>query len=329
MNEIVTFFSTHKSDFIMPVRLIDVLSDFRNGKYVDKIISVRTVLAKEGEDAYKKAKRSLPAIAFCGEFAGGHAKGNLVKYNGLLVFDVDHLSEGEMSRAYADLVEDEYILAFWVSPSGNGYKGLMRIDYQNVPEGLSLDSCYKQAFAEVTEYFKQCFDIELDTNCSDYSRICYVCWDEKLFANDKAMHFVVDCNGLTEEDKKKGSYSKIVRPKARASVFMPVNVAGKNTQHARDVMSSIIKFLSKRGLSITHSYDEWLRVCFAIANTFNYDLGKKYFLALSRLDKNKYNESICIEKLQECYMNGKGEVGLGTIIEMARNKGYKGSSEDL
>lgn len=79
VNEIVTYFSTHKSDYIKPVRLIDVLSDFKNGEYADIIACVRAVLAKEGEDAYKKAKRSLPAIAFCGEFVEGHAKGNLVK----------------------------------------------------------------------------------------------------------------------------------------------------------------------------------------------------------------------------------------------------------
>lgn len=332
MNEIVTFFSTHKSEVVRPVKLAQVLTAFKNGQFASKIAGVRRVLESEGEEAYKAAKRGLPAIAFCGEFAGGHAKDNLVKYNNLLVFDIDHLTEEGMRQSYERLASDEYILAFWVSPSGNGYKGLIRIDHTNIPDGLGLDPCYKKAFSVVTVYFKENFDIELDTNCSDFSRICYVCWDANLYLNNAAKPFVVDCSEVTEEEKKKTNPRKIntsTKTKAKVDAFKPVNVAGKNNQHDRNVISAILKFLKKRNLSITHSYDDWLRVGFAIANTFNYDLGVKYFLALSQLDKDKYDESKCIEKLQECYMSGKGEVTLGSIIEMARNRGFKGSSEDL
>ena len=34
------------------------------------------------------------------------------------------------------MMNDKYILAFWVSPSGNGYKGLIRVNYINIPENL-------------------------------------------------------------------------------------------------------------------------------------------------------------------------------------------------
>lgn len=328
MNEIVTYFSTQRSEMVQPVKLGLVLQAFRSGKYAKSIAHVREILTKEGEDAYKLAKRSLPAIAFCGEFSGGHAKENLVRYNGLLVFDIDHLSTDEMALAYSGLANNKFIYAFWISPSGNGYKGLIKISYLDVPEKLSLDACYKKAFSDVTEFFWSEFGIKLDTNCSDFSRICYVCWDEHLYVNEEADLFVVSCAGVSEEDVKRNTKNanpageRPINAKMKAGVFKPVNVAGKNAQHDRDVVSSILKYLSKRDLSITHTYDEWLRVGFAIANTFNYDLGLKYFLAFSKLDKGLYDEAACIEKLQECYMNGRGEVTLGTIVEMARSKGY-------
>ena len=68
---------------------------------------------------------------------------------------------------------------------------------------------------------------------------------------------------------------------------------------------------------------------YGFANTFNFDLGLKYFVSLSQLDKGKFNENECKEKLLECYTSGYGEVTIGSIIEMAREKGfiYKGSSE--
>jgi len=329
MDSIVTYFSSHKSEYVQPVPLKQVLQDFRSGKYARGISHVRSILESQGDKEYKQAKRALSVIAFCGEFSKGHAKENLVQHNNLLVFDIDHLTTEEMRETYSKLTKDEHILAFWVSPSGNGYKGLVRIIYQHVPEGLSLDPCYKKAFADVTLYFDEQFGIGLDTNCSDFSRICYVCWDEHLFVNEGAVPFVVDCTRLTEEEKKRPLKKGPENKKAKAIVFKPVNVAGKNSQHDRDVVSSIIKYLSKRDLSITRDYNDWLKVGFAIASTFNYDLGLKYFLALSRLDKGLYDEEACIEKLQECYMNGRGDVKLGTIVELARCKGFKGSSEDL
>jgi len=321
--------SQDKKPRIIPLE--EVISDFKSGRYAAQIRHVREVLKQQGVDEYRAAKKTLPAIAFCGEFVGGHSKNNLVRSNDMLVFDIDHLSDNEMIEAKEKMSEDNYILAFWVSPSGNGYKGLIRISYLNVLEDSSLDVLYKKAFEIVTEYFHKQFDIDLDINCSDYSRICYVCWDENLFYNEHAETFSVDCSTVQQK--------KIYKPVDKGSVitvphnvrcFKSVNVPGKNSQRSRKIVGSIIKYLSKRNLSITATYDEWLRVGFAIASTFNYDLGLKYYLALSRLDKGKFNEDQCIRKLQECYMTGTGEVTLGTIIDLAQKKGYeyKGSSED-
>ena len=69
-------------------------------RYAEEISKVRAVLEQEGEPKYKEAKKSLPAIAFCGEFSGGHGKDHLVKYSNLLVFDIDHLTAEEMRKAY-------------------------------------------------------------------------------------------------------------------------------------------------------------------------------------------------------------------------------------
>ena len=327
MDEMVTYYSSHKSKTVRIVKLESVLSDFKNGKYADKITEVRTVLEQQGDQKYRDAKKTLPAVAFCGEFVGGHAKDNLKRHNNLLVIDIDHLSREEMRTVYNKMASDKCILAFWVSPSGNGYKGLLRINYKDIPESISLDLCYKKAFADVSDYLMERYGIQLDTNCSDFSRICYVCSDENLYVNEKAAPFDVDCSGITSQEKKEVSPSYPSR-RENSLIFKPVNIPGKNSQHDRNVISSILKYLTKRNLSITYSYDDWLRVGFAIANTFNYDIGVKYYIAFSKLDTDKFDEAKCIEKLQECYMSGRGEITLGTIVEMARSKGYKGSSED-
>lgn len=279
MDEIVTYFSSQISKNAELVRLEQILDDFKNGTFSSQISKVRNIYENEGKDEYRKAKKKLPAIAFCGEFAGGHAKENLVRHNNLLVFDIDCLPLDEMQRVQKILSEDGLILSFWVSPSGSGYKGLIRLEYRNVPEESTLDCIYKKAFEDATSIFKERFGLNLDKSCSDISRICYVCWDENLYVNDNSEKLIVDCSNVRLQKGKSGTKKGV---NVIGSVFRQVNIKGRNRQHSRNVLSSIIKYLSKRNLSITYTYDEWLRVGFAIASTFNYDLGVKYYLALCK-----------------------------------------------
>jgi len=87
-------------------------------------------------------------------------------------------------------------------------------------------------------------------------------------------------------------------------------------------MHLIIKYLSKRNLSITNSYSDWYKVALAIANSFTYDIGEKYFLRLSKLDVNKYDEQKCRTLLKYCYENSKGKFNFGTIVYLAIKVGY-------
>ena len=324
----VTYFSSIKSHIAKGVSIYQVLSDFKAGVYATLIQRARCVLSENGKDAYSEVKKTLPIIAFCGEFRGGHAKHNIVHYNNILIVDIDNLTSEEMIRVKQCLLADEYVFSFWRSPSGFGYKGLLSLQYVNDDITFDIDQKHKVAFKHITDYFLRTYNIELDQSGSDYSRICYVGWDKDLVLKEQYKSVLVDCATIS------GFYGvrkqvKTTHPTLQPS-FRVANVKGKNEKRSRDIIASIIKYLSKRNLSITTTYEEWLRVGFAIANTFNYDIGHKYFLALSRLDASKYNEANCIEKLQECYRTGNGAVTLGTIIEMASSKGYihKGSSED-
>ena len=332
MNNIfVTYFASYTSRVNKLISLSQVLSDFRTGSYAALIQEVRRVLAEEGCMAYSEAKKNLPVIAFCGEFSGGHAKSNIVKYNNLMIIDIDHLPEDDMARVRECLMSDEYVFSFWRSPSGLGYKGLIHLEYINETQSFSLDQKHKAAFNIIYKYLLDNYDIKLDLSGSDYSRICYVGYDETLVLKERYKSIGIDCQTikLTNFAHKRCSTSK-ENNKSTSKLCKIYNIKGKNDRRSRDIIVSIIKYLSKRNLSITSTYDEWLRVGFAIASTFNYDIGLKYYMKLSKLDPDKYNENNCIEKLKECYRTGNGTITIATIIDMACAKGYihKGSSED-
>lgn len=332
MNNIyVTYFASYTSRVHKIIPLSQVLSDFRTGSYESLIQDVRRVLAEEGGMAYSKAKKHLPVIAFCGEFSGGHAKSNIVKYNNLMIIDIDHLPEDDMERVRECLMSDEYVFSFWRSPSGAGYKGLLHLEYINDDQSYNLDHKHKAAFNQVSKYLFDTYNINLDQSGSDYSRICFVGYDNDLVIKEQYKCVRIDC-AMLKSITFVSSNSKLLN-NHNINFSKPskiYNIKGKNDRRSRDIIVSIIKYLSKRNLSITSTYDEWLRVGFAIANTFNYDIGLKYFIKLSQLDPDKYNENNCVEKLMECYRTGNGTITIATIIDMACSKGYihRGSSED-
>lgn len=95
----------------------------------------------------------------------------------------------------------------------------------------------------------------------------------------------------------------------------------------RRKIKNIIKYLAKNRLSITFSYYEWEKVGKAIVQTFDYDIGVKYFKLLSQQDPGKYNDKHCEVFLENLYLKNYEGYSFNTIIELAYKKGYKGSGE--
>ena len=104
-----------------------VLRSFASGKYWKTVCEARAYLRDGDQEMYKACKAMLPVVAFGGVFEGGHSKGHLVRYNHIVVIDIDHLEGAALPTAVGQLREDEYVFAYWLSPSGEGLKGLVRI----------------------------------------------------------------------------------------------------------------------------------------------------------------------------------------------------------
>jgi hypothetical protein len=94
-----------------------------------------------------------------------------------------------LSTVTQQLQQDEYVFAYWKSPSGQGLKGLVRISSWDEKQ---LDDHHRQAFHQLTDYFKTKYSIDIDQSGSDYSRLCYACWDEGLVLKEMAKVFEVN-----------------------------------------------------------------------------------------------------------------------------------------
>lgn len=293
--------------------LVDELKDIKDGKYKSIIEKCRYFTKKNDYDSYKTLKIKLPIVTFCGTFKNGRKLKNLDVYNNIIILDIDHIDLSNIDNTKDKLTKDKYIFSVWLSPSNEGLKALVKVN--------SNPNEHKSSFYSLKEYFKTKYDIELDTSGSDITRLCFVSWDKNLYLNRESEIYTdkLIVEVVKESKIKKLTVSKSLNKSAYAT-------EGLNKSEHRKIISLIIKYLKRKELSITSSFDEWLRVAMGIASTFSYDLGERYFLNLCELDKEKHNELESKDILKYCYNNRKLEmsssISLGTIVFYAKEKGF-------
>jgi len=308
----VSKFNNIFSKSVVQINLQDEINDIKHGKYKVLIQQCRSFINND-YDKYKELKIKLPIVTFCGTFINGRKLSNLDIYNNMMILDIDNLDEVELITTKENLKKDNYIYAVWLSPSGKGLKALVKIE-SNPDE-------HKFSFLSLKNYFDINYNIKLDNSGSDVTRLCFVSWDDDLFLNENSEVYK---EKIIPENSKKDKREWNISNKSLARSAYATE--GLNKPEHRKIISLIIKYLTRNEISITSSFDEWYRVAIAIASVFSYDVGKKYYLSLCELDKEKHNEYKSINMLEYCYnnrnLNITSAITLGTIVYYAKSKGF-------
>ncbi len=321
----VSFQNSAFSSIAKEISILDVLESIRDGLYSKQISYLRDLLSTAQLDEYSKQKRNLPAVTFCGTFEGQRKKQYLKIYNSLLVIDIDKLNNVELIRARQILKADSFVFAYWTSPSNNGLKGLIALPYEQIEE---VNTFHKRAFEQVSEYFLEKYSIALDESGSDTTRLCFLSSDPLLELKDSIEVFPVtkpsefETKILKQTNISGSIKTHHITSSLRNKLYNPL---GRNNPRHRNRIYLVTKFLRKRNLSITKSNENWIKVAYAIANSFTYEIGEKYFLALSKLDPDKFNETNCKNTLIYCYKNSDKKISFNTIVYLAKQEGYLAS----
>lgn len=309
------------SEIAFDTTIETILSDIKSDKHKIQVENLREQLKKGNKDYYDNHKKKLPAVTFSATFNAKRTGENLKNYNPIIVIDIDKLDELQLKNTFENLNDDEYVISFWRSPSNNGFKGLISIDYQLENNEIEIDTIHKSAFNKLSLYFLEKYNVELDKSGNDITRLCFLSYDNELVLKSKSTKFTISEKDivLTVKSKSKDKIT-IAFANNRDSLYNP---SERNNQFDRKIMTDIIRFLSNKNLSITNKYEEWCKVGMAISNSFTYDIGIKYFLKLSMLDNEKFNEVTCTNFLNNCYETRKGNVNFNSIVYLANLKGYK------
>lgn len=304
------------------ISLSEELLRIKNGLFKAQIERSRDFLSQGLVAEYKEAKSMLPVVTFSGLFNGAHKAENIIEYTGLIVIDFDGLETVNLPNKKRELFSDKFILAVWISPSNKGLKTLIKTD-------ATIDT-HKIYFEEACDYLASKYGVDADKSGSDICRLCFSSYDPEVLTKQDCESFSVNVESLKanllSSKIEKSTTTKLTDSFLEKKLFYATE--GKNSKRDRDTIDKIIKYLKKRHLSITGSYHDWYRVALSIANTFTYDLGKKYYLYLCQLDGVAHDEYKSINLLEYCYRNRKfKEINFATIIYLAEQKGFVNSTK--
>lgn len=299
-----------------------ILNEIRSGSHKTKIDELRLNLTAGNKEFYDNFKKQLPAVTFSGVFSAVRNSDHLKNYNPVIVIDIDKLEYDDLSPVYNALSNDIYVFSFWRSPSNLGFKGLVPISYSSDSNDIDLNIKHRSAFYKLADYFKESYNIILDKSGSDITRLCFLSYDEELIVKDSINSFYIDIEDI-QKVRKESVNTDINKLKFTSSRDALYNPEQRNNSFNRKLMTDIIRYLTNKNLSITHEYENWSKVAMVISNNFTYDVGLKYFLKLSALDHDKFNEIACANFLLNCYETRKGIVNFGSLIYLANQKGYK------
>lgn len=186
----VSYFPYFKGGPMCDISINRVFNGIRSEAFKEIVLNVRKYKTTDVELS-KKYKSSLPAVTFCGTFKEKRNLESCVHYNNVMVIDIDHVDDNMMDLYAQYLAADPFVAAFWHSPSGNGYKGLVHLQYDEEVAKLELKDRHKVAFRQLLKYLLAKYGIELDDSGSDIPRLCYMCWDPDLHVKGEAETFYV------------------------------------------------------------------------------------------------------------------------------------------
>lgn len=146
------------------------LERIKIGKSKELVQEVRNAKTKEEADNIKK---NLPCILFGGEFKERNKKG-LINHSGLMVIDFDkYESDDKMYDHLHELKKNPFIITLFISPSGKGIKGVVRIP---LADQFTHEKYFK-AFGNEFNY--DYFD---KSNCN-VDRVCFESYDPDIYIN--------------------------------------------------------------------------------------------------------------------------------------------------
>lgn len=258
-------------------------------EYKGEILKLRAIANKDERNVIK---RTLPQATISGVFSPTRAKNNLSQHSGLICVDIDAKDNPEIKdweRLKQDLSMLPQIAYCALSVSGKGLFVIIPLRY---PQKHLLQ------FRQLQMDFSK-MGIVIDQACSDITRLRCLSYDEHPIINEDATLY-------------EGVY--VEKPKYHS--FHPYLIyKGENTLAE---VAACCRKINERGIDITTSYDDWLKVGCALATLG--ENGRTLFHICSQQNA-KYNVAKTDKMFTDLLRRNYQQVNIGTFFWMCKQHG--------
>lgn len=138
---------------------------------------------KAGKRAAEAMKRTLPGVTLAGAF-DRRATSAWREVSALVQFDLDHMDAEALAQARRTLTDCPWVACLWVSPSGSGLKGAVRVAALSQPDS----GCYRMAWQAMTRWLKS-LGMDNDAAAKDAARLAFLAHDPDAWHNPAAVPF--------------------------------------------------------------------------------------------------------------------------------------------
>lgn len=254
--------------------------------YKEAIIKLREC---ENAALKKTLKTGLPYFTFSGTFIK-RLTDSLKKHSGLLVLDFDDLDIDRMPELKEQFKTIEWVLAVWISPSGNGLKVLVKIE----------PHYHRDTFLWLKDFFLSNFILEVDDSGKDVARACFVSWDPEFYYNPTSKELNAEELGINKvpfEMVQEKSIRVVAEEDSRVEKAKLSYKLQKDLKKAEHIVKQIVE----QKIDITNDeYDLRMEIGFALA-TLGEEARELYKCTVQFNDHDEDDDA----KFNDALKNGK------------------------
>lgn len=263
------------------IKLSDWLTD---DLYKEILLDLRNL----PESEYGKQKKLLPGITPSSTFSKRTESG-LIDHSGLIQFDIDaNDNPGDMNFLKEKIKLIPFVAYISYSTSGQGLWGLIPIEYPTK---------HQDHFKAIESSFKK-QGINIDPAPSNVASFRFVSYDPEPYLNldAKVYHYLI-----SDESQK---------------IYPPQKF---NASGAR--IKSLIDQIQLKRIDITTSYDNWIKIGFAIVDEYS-EAGRDFFHAISQFHPG-YDSEETDKQFTKCLESNGTGVTISTLFHICKNHGIR------
>lgn len=260
--------------------LIDKDKKYYN-KYSAIVDSIRNAKTDEKRKELKKNSNLACITVSC---ETGDDKSDIKEVNNIICIDIDKKDNLTIIDRVPSLVKQFNCVSYFAkSVSGTGYYCLIPVKHTDM---------FKQHFNALQRDFAE-RGITIDKSCSNVNRLRYYSYDEDAYINTNAEVYTT----LLEDKRETG----ITDNREQKSVSI-------NDKSITDMLD----YINTNKLDITNTYQRWLSVTAAIANTYSEE-GRALYHNICKYHK-AYNVYECDDKYNDLLVNSLSDYTIGTLF---------------